>query len=94
MKVIKVWQASKSDGCGVRSYPSGVYNTRAEAMTESDFPDNPYTKPEERAALMMDNGKVWLLEGEPMEFTNIVRDKRAAALAKLTSEEREILGVK
>jgi hypothetical protein len=90
MKIITVWQARKSDGGGTREWPDGVYDMFSEAKNESDFSQRPY----ERRALVMEDGRVWLLEGEPTEFTGIAKAKRDAALAKLTPEERAILGLK
>lgn len=87
--IIEVWQEKYRDMGG--DY-RGVYRTESEARTASDYSQD---TPLRRNAVLLLDGKVWLLSKEGhLGFTNDILAEKDQALSKLTDREKEILGLK
>ncbi len=87
MKIITVYRGYRTDGYA--GWESGVYRTYQEAL---EFGHN---KAIERKAIELEDGTIWLLEKDgKMRFSLEEEAKKKTALAKLTPEEKEILGIK
>jgi hypothetical protein len=87
VKIIKAYRSRHTDG--YTDTPVGLYATFDEACAKSDYQRDPF----EYDTVDMGDGTVWLLDGEPMRFTNDIRGLRESALAKLSPEEKQALGL-
>jgi hypothetical protein len=94
MKIITVYRGYRTDGYA--GWESGVYRTYQEALEfGTDFPEFGHNKAIERKAIELEDGTIWLLEKDgKMRFSLEEEAKKKTALAKLTPEEKEILGIK
>jgi hypothetical protein len=93
LEVIDVYQAVGQHFNGLTYVMDTFWATFHLAQLASNaIGGNP--KPIHRKALRLQDGRAWLLEGEPVQLLKDPDDaKRQAALKKLTPEERRILGL-
>lgn len=85
-----VYRARKCNADGTQDWPSGYYRKYHEARDASDWNGDPYRQD----VIVTDDGLMWPIASGPIEFSADVEAARAAALAKLTPEERKLLGIK
>lgn len=90
-----MYQYGHSDGY-THTFGSPFYLTFADANRAGIEKYGPYAvTPRPREALVLNSGKVYLVEG-PYLMASAVEDeekRRHKALAKLTAEERKLLGL-
>ncbi len=93
LKIDKVWQpvTQDNDGTNIPSY--SFFTTEEEAKKRCNgwgaAPD-----PISRDAVLLEDGKVWLLEKSPVDLYHSSEDmQKKQALAKLTAQERKLLGL-
>lgn len=94
MKIIDVWLAMDSDG--YTHTLRGVFRTAEQAAKHVGYPGGYGVEPECcKAVLMDDNSTIWRLSGAGPECFSDDREAAiSAAKAKLTTEERALLGIK
>ncbi len=95
MKIIEVYQAVYADTEGRPTPKNTFYPTYHLAILGSDaMGGNP--KPIARKALLLDDGKIWVLSerGPCTLYQSAEEVERELALAKLTDKEKVLLGLK
>lgn len=92
VKLVTVYRAKVHDNGNIRSWQNGFYRTKSEARKASDYPDHPYLNIAEVRCLETEEG-LYLLDG-PYQYSIDLAKKIADARAKLTAEERTLLGIK
>lgn len=90
MKLVKVWQHVLTDG--YTEWYGGCYRSPQLARLRSDYERDP----KERDAILFDDGSVWMLDEHRKHdgFVEDIEARVAAAKAKLTEDERKLLGIK